>query len=127
MIGAERRDPLVHAATKRVSIVSRKPMRQQFRHRRDDLHIDIVNRHVVQPSARIPAAGIDYPEHLAADHDGGGCVFELDRRPERIAARLRRDVPRNEMGMGVDCFDQDVSPMSFCGARSDKNPAQATL
>jgi hypothetical protein len=46
------------------------------RHRRDDLHIHIVERHVVEPACRIPTPGIDGAKHLAADHHSS--ALEID-------------------------------------------------
>ena len=47
-------------------------MRQQFRHRRDDLHVHVVKRHVIAPARRIPTAGIDDAKHFAVDQHRGG-------------------------------------------------------
>ena len=55
MRGAKLRDPLVHVPAQRVCVAGRKPMRQQFRHRRDDLHVDVVGSHVVDTTLWRPS------------------------------------------------------------------------
>jgi hypothetical protein len=83
MRAAKRRDSLIDVTTERIRVRSRKPVRQQFRHRRNHLHIDIVDRHVVYAAACVPASGIDDAKHLSADHHCGGAIAapQLDRRP----------------------------------------------
>jgi hypothetical protein len=55
---------LFDAAARRIRILRREPVRQQFRHRRDVLDIDIVSRHVVDAAFLPPAPGIDQPKYL---------------------------------------------------------------
>jgi len=61
-----------------IGVGRREPKQQQFAHRRDDLHVPIVRRHVVETARRIPAAAVDHAEYLPANNDGSGLAPDLD-------------------------------------------------
>ncbi len=66
-----RRNLFVHDIGQEFGIVRRQPVRKQFRHRRQHLHVRAVFDHVRQTFADVPRPGIDFAEHFAADHHRG--------------------------------------------------------
>src|SRR5277367_621545 len=98
--GTELGYSFIDVPAQRVRIRRREPVRQEFRHRRDNLHVNIVGRHIFYSTPGVPAAGIDDAKYLAADHHSRTTVAPaFDGRPKWGASRLRRNMARDEMGM----------------------------
>ena len=108
---AKFRDRAIDMRGQCVGVIGGKPMRQQLRHRGNNLDVDIIRLHVPQAARGIPAPGVDDAKYLSAHNDRGGITFsEFDGRPERITSRRRRHGFRHKMSMDVDCLRQPLSP-----------------
>src|SRR5205085_8288936 len=65
--------------------------------------VNIIQLHILQTAAGIPASGIDCAKYLST-HDDGRCVplSVLNGGPKGIASRTRRHGFRHKVGMHVD-------------------------
>src|SRR5579859_410227 len=96
------RDVCVHDLPQSLCGLGLQPVRQQFRHRREDVNVDAIPAHVSETARHIPAPRIDPAKHLAADHHVGVFAFARDARPQRSTPSIGGDVRGNYMRMHVD-------------------------
>jgi len=109
--GDHGRDLVVHDIGEILRIVGRQPMRQQFRHRRQHLHVSTVIDHVRQPSVDIPGSRIDFAKYLARDHHRGLIAArELNAGPPPVPLGIGSQSRRHNMGVNIDHSAHRVSP-----------------
>ncbi len=96
---------VVHALAPRQRALDRIRVAEHHRRRADDLDVDAVAVHVLEPRGRVPQRRLDRTERLVALHDLAGAVGVLrqPRRVDRVERRgfLPRD-RREEVGVHVD-------------------------